>query len=116
MNLRRLAMNVLSLAGGGVVAQLCLIAVEVLIARRLGQESYGVFATVFAISMSVALLADLGTTWKLLEDGSRDRAAIPAVLGTTLVLKLVALAVALPVAAGVLLAAGYPPYVVQFFA
>ncbi len=115
MNLRRLALNAVSLAAGGVVAQVCFLSIEAVIARRLGEASYGAYGTVYAIALAIAVVADMGMNWKLIEDGSREPAAVPTVLGTTLVLKLVFCAAIYPLALLLLPLAGYDEGLVRFF-
>ena len=113
---RRIALNTVALVSGGVLAQICFVSIEVLIARILGQSSYGVFGTVFSLSMSIAVVADMGMTWKLIEDGSRNLRAIPELLGTTLVLKLLFCGVVYVAALLTLPAAGYGLEVTEVFA
>ncbi len=115
MNLRRLAVNAVSLAAGGVIAQVCFLTIEAVIARRLGEASYGAYGTVYAIALALAVVADMGMNWKLIEDGAREPAAVPSLLGTTLVLKLVFCAAIYPLALLLLPVAGYDAGLVAFF-
>ena len=45
---QRLARNAVALAVGGIVAQLAFTLLEILVARKLGAEAYGVFVTAYA--------------------------------------------------------------------
>jgi O-antigen/teichoic acid export membrane protein len=102
-----MAVNASAMAIAGVVAQICFTTIESIIARRLGQHAYGVYGSVYAISMSAAWLVDLGLAWKLIQDGSRRPAAIPSLLGTTIVLKAVFACILGPVMVLVLRTFGY---------
>jgi O-antigen/teichoic acid export membrane protein len=116
MNLRRLALNAASLAGGGIVAQLCFISIEALIARSLGQEGYGAYGTAYAIALAFVVAADAGMAWKVVESGSRDHTTIAPLFGTTAVLKLTFCLLIYPVSTGLLVLAGYDGMVVNFYA
>jgi O-antigen/teichoic acid export membrane protein len=105
--LRKLAVNASAMAVAGVIAQICFTTIESIIARRLGQHAYGVYGSVYALSMSTAWLVDLGMAWKLIQDGSRQPATIPSLLGTTMVLKAVFACVLGPVMALALGTFGY---------
>ena len=87
--LRYIAVNASAMAVAGVVAQICFTTIEAIIARQLGQHAYGVYGSVYAMSLAAAWLVEFGMAWKLVQDGSRAPAALPGLLGTTLVLKLV---------------------------
>ena len=113
--LRKLALNAGAMAVAGVVAQLCFTSVEAIIARRLGQHSYGVYGSVYALSMCAAWVVEFGMAWKLVQDGSRRPQAIPGILGTTLVLKVMLACVVAPLAFLVLQVIGYNPEVRQVF-
>lgn len=116
MNLRRLAVNAASLAGGGIVAQLCFISIEALIARSLGQEGYGAYGTAYAVAFAFVVAADAGMAWKVVESGSRNHASIAPLFGTTAVLKLLFCLLVYPVSTGILALAGYDAAVVDFYA
>ncbi len=116
MNLRRVALNAASLAGGGIVAQLCFVTIEALIARYLGQEGYGAYSTAYALSFAVVVIADAGMAWKVLESGSRDHGTIAPLFGTTAVLKIGFCVLIYPLSAGLLALAGYDSLVVNFYA
>lgn len=111
----RILRNTVALAAGGVLAQIAFLAVEGLIARRLGEAGYGVFSTVYAISLASLFLIDLGTTWKLIQDGARDESRLPQLLGTTLLLKLALFIVVYPATWGLLVLAGYDAVTIGFF-
>src|SRR5262245_3680101 len=112
MNLRRVALNAASLAGGGIVAQLCFLTIEALIARYLGQAGYGAYSTAYAISFAAVVIADAGMAWKVLESGARDHATIAPLFGTTAVLKLLFASLIYPVSLGLLALLGYDSTVV----
>lgn len=114
--LRRLAMNAASLAAGGLVAQGCLLVVEALIARRLGRHDYGIASSIIAVSMVSVYFFELGMAPKLVQDGSRDPQAIPTLLGTTIVLKLLLAALVYAVLLLALPRIGYEPTAVGYFA
>ncbi|MGH8249907.1 MAG: oligosaccharide flippase family protein [Steroidobacteraceae bacterium] len=84
---RRLLFNASSLAVGGLLAQACMVLVEAVIARRLGQVDYGVFSTAYAFGLIGMFVIEAGMGWKLIQDGSRDDRSMPSLLGTTLVLR-----------------------------
>jgi O-antigen/teichoic acid export membrane protein len=104
------------MAVAGVVAQLCFTAIEAMIARRLGQHAYGIYSNVYAISLAFTWVVDAGMAAKLVQDGSRDPAQIPRLLGTTLVLKAIFASVLGPVMFLVLRAAGYVAEGLDLFA
>ncbi|HEX7062210.1 MAG TPA: oligosaccharide flippase family protein [Woeseiaceae bacterium] len=81
---RRLAQNAMALTAGGIVAQLVFTLVEVLIARKLGAASYGVFVTAYAWSVLGSIAMGLGTGMWTVQEGSRDHARIPALFGASL--------------------------------
>ena len=82
--LQRLARNGAALAVGGVVAQLAFTLLEILIARELGAEAYGVFVTAYAVTVLAGFLMELGTAWWTIQEGSRDHDRIPMLLGSGL--------------------------------
>ena len=84
---RRLAKNSIALAIGGLVAQIAVILVEVVMARSLGAAAYGIFATTYAFTILAILLFDVGTTWWMIQEGSRRQEEIPSLLGNSLLLK-----------------------------
>jgi O-antigen/teichoic acid export membrane protein len=104
---RSLVLNAGFMAVAGVVAQICFTAIEAMIARRLGQHAYGIYGNVFAISQTTAWVVEAGMGWKIVQDGSRQPAEIPGLLGTTLALKAIFGAILGPVMFLVLQAAGY---------
>ena len=114
--LRRLAVNAASLAVGGIVAQLCFILVEVLIARRLGKADYGIVSTAQALALTVLYFFELGMSWKIIEDGSRNPATLPRLLGTTFVLKTALAGIVYAAMLFILPLAGYDDALVSFFA
>lgn len=113
---RRLALNAVALAAGGVIAQLCFLAVEALVARRLGRADYGVISTVYAISFTALYFVEFGMGNKLLQDGARDPRSIAYLLGTTFVLKLILAAFVYAVLLVALPAIGYGSQIVDYFA
>jgi O-antigen/teichoic acid export membrane protein len=113
--LHKLARNAGAMAVAGVVAQLCFTTIEAIIARRLGQHAYGVYGSVYAMSMSAAWLVELGMAWKLIQDGSRQPDTIPSLLGTTMVLKPVFACVVGPLIVLALRVAGYGPEITGLF-
>ncbi|MDB6042976.1 MAG: polysaccharide biosynthesis protein [Gammaproteobacteria bacterium] len=114
--LRKITVNAGALALGGVIAQVCLILVEALVARKLGGPDYGVFSTVQAIALTSLHCFEFGMGWKLIEDGSRDTRTIAPLLGTTLVLKFGLAALVYAAMLFGLPMAGYGTDVVSFFA
>ena len=114
--LRKIGVNAAALALGGVIAQSCLILVEAVVARRLGESDYGVFSTVQAIALTSLHFFEFGMGWKLIEDGSRDTRTIAPLLGTTLLLKCGLAGLVYAVVLVGLPLAGYETSVVSFFA
>ncbi len=112
---RKLAKNIVALAVGGLAAQAAFIFVEALLARRLGQEAYGMFSTVFVLSTTALLFIDLGMSWKQVQDGSRNPEKIPEQLGTTLVLKVIFFILSYPLLILALNALEYDAATVGFF-
>ncbi len=112
---RKLAKNIVALALGGLAAQAAFIFIEALLARRLGQESYGTFSTVFVLSTTALLFIDLGMSWKQVQDGSRYPEKIAEQLGTTLVLKAVFFIISYPLLILVLNALEYNTTTIGFF-
>ena len=78
---KRLAQNAMALVAGGIVAQLVFTLLEVLVARKLGAEAYGVFVTAYAWSLIGSVVMGLGTGMWTIQEGSRDHARIPTLLG-----------------------------------
>lgn len=113
---RRLALNAVALAAGGVIAQLCFLAVEALVARRLGRADYGVTSTVYAISFTALYFVEFGMGNKLVQDGARDPRCIPVLLGTTFALKLILAGLVYAVLLLALPALGYGAKIVDYFA
>ncbi len=89
---KRLAQNAMALVAGGIVAQLVFTLLEVLVARKLGAEAYGVFVTAYAWSLIGSVVMGLGTAMWTIQEGSRDHARIPTLLGSGLAVNLVAFA------------------------
>ena len=100
---------------GGLAAQAAFVLIEALIARRLGQSSYGTFSTVYAISMLAVCMIDLGMGWKLIQDGARRPKVVPTLLGTTLLIRCLVFLASYPVALGVLHGLRYDPVTIGFF-
>jgi O-antigen/teichoic acid export membrane protein len=101
---QRLALNALALAAGGIVAQLAFTLIEVLAARKLGVEAYGVFVTAYAWTGLGVILMELGTPLWTVQEGSRRHGRLPELLGSALAINLVTFLVlyaALAVAVGV---------------
>lgn len=86
---QRLAQNAIALVAGGIVAQLVFVLVEVLIARKLGAEAYGVFVTAYAWSVLASIAMGLGTAMWTVQEGSRDYGRIPNLLGSSLIVSTV---------------------------
>lgn len=113
--MQSISKNASALAVGGLVAQLAFVAIEVVIARQLGNETYGVFASVYMVVLTITLIVDLGLTWYSVDVGSKEPSAIPVLMGTTITLKLALFAVLYPL---LLLGAGHfelDPTAVSFF-
>lgn len=113
--LRRMATNAFALAVGGIVAQVVFVSIEVAIARHLGSTDYGLFSSVYAIALTSLFVIDMGTSWRLIESGSRNPASIAELLGTTVVLKFIGFLVLYPLVALGLSALGYDGRTVGFF-
>lgn len=113
--IRKLAKNAVALAFGGIAAQAAFVLIEALIARRLSQELYGVFSTVFVLVMLSVWVVDAGIGWKLVQDGSRRAAEIPRLLGTGLALRLMIFLTLYPLAVLAVAALGYGPGVTSLF-
>lgn len=113
--LGRIATNAAALAIAGLVAQLIFVSIEVAIARQLGQEDYGAFATVYVFAVTIWVSIDLGTSWRLIESGSRDPSTIAELLGTTAALKVIGLLLLWPVVAGGLVLLEYDSRIIVLF-
>jgi len=105
--LRRIATNAAALAVSGVLAQLVFVSIEIAIARQLGRDTYGVFATAYVIALTTWAFVDLGMSWRLIEAGSRNPRTIAEILGTTMALKVVVLLLIYPLIVGGLGFLGY---------
>src|SRR5690606_27107720 len=91
--LKRLARNAVALGIGGFSAQLAFTLLEVLIARRLGAEAYGVFVTAYAWTVLGAFLMEFGTPLWTIQEGSRDHRKLPELVGSGLTVNVVIFAV-----------------------
>jgi PST family polysaccharide transporter len=114
--LRKMTINAAALAVGGVIAQACLVAVEAIVARKLGGANYGVISTAQAIALTSLHFFEFGMGWKLIQDGARDPGTIAPLLGTTFILKLALAVIVYAVMLSALPVAGYDASVVAFFA
>jgi O-antigen/teichoic acid export membrane protein len=114
--LRKVALNAAWLALGGIIAQASFVAVEALIARKLGPSTYGVFGTVYSLSVGLMFLVEAGTNWYLIEIGSKRTQEIPWLLGTSLVLRVGLFVVWYPLILVLLGPLGYSTDIVHFFA
>jgi O-antigen/teichoic acid export membrane protein len=81
---QRLASNAFALGIGGAVAQVAFMVLEVIVARELGAESYGVFVTAYVWTVLGMYLMDFGTSLWSVQEGSRYRERIPDLLGSGL--------------------------------
>lgn len=81
---RKLARNAVSLALGGIVAQIAFTLLEVLIARKLGAEAYGIFVTAYAWTVLGAFFMEWGTPLWTIQEGSRNHARLPGLMGAGL--------------------------------
>ncbi len=81
---QRLAQNAIALVGSGIVAQLVFTLLEVLIARKLGANAYGIFATAYAWTVLGSTVMGHGTALWMVQEGSRGQSRIPALLGSSL--------------------------------
>lgn len=90
---RRLAQNAFALAAGGIVAQIAFVLLEVLVARGLGAEAYGIFVTAYAWTVLGSFLMDFGTPLWTIQEGSRHHDRLPELLGSGLTVNLVIFAV-----------------------
>lgn len=85
---QKLARNAVSLAVGGVIAQLAFTLLEILIARELGAEAYGVFVTAYAWTLLGTYLMELGTPQWMIQEGSRNNDRLATLMGSTLTINL----------------------------
>ena len=85
---KRLAHNGIALAAGGIVAQLAFTLLEILIARKLGADAYGVFVTAYAWTVLGAYLMEIGTPYWTIQEGSRSHDRLPELLGSGLTISL----------------------------
>jgi O-antigen/teichoic acid export membrane protein len=101
---QRLAHNAVALAAGGIIAQLAFTLLEILIARKLGAEAYGIFVTAYAWTVLGAFLMEFGTPLYTIQEGSRHHDRLPVLFGSALTVNLVVFAIlyALLVAAAAL--------------
>lgn len=113
--LRRIATNAAALAIAGLVAQLVFISIEITIARRLGEEAFGIFAAVYAMVIACLLLLDGGMKGWQIEAGSQHPDQISELWGTTLVMRLIGFVILYPLMVFVLPALGYDPSTIMFF-
>lgn len=86
---QRLARNGLALVAGGVVAQLTFAFLEILVARKLGAELYGVFVTAYSWTVLGTCLIEFGTSLWTVQQGSRRHVRLPLLLGAGLTVNLV---------------------------
>jgi O-antigen/teichoic acid export membrane protein len=91
--MQRLARNAVALAVGGIVAQLAFTLLEILVARKLGAEAYGVFVTAYAWTVLGSCLIEFGTSFWTVQEGSRNLSRLPALLGSALTVNLVMFAI-----------------------
>lgn len=114
--LRKVVLNAIWLALGGLVAQGCFVAIDALIARELGPQQYGIFGTVYSLSLGLVYLVEAGANSRLIEVGSKRAEEIPWLMGTAMGLRLILFILWYPVLVFALGAFGYSTDVVQFFA
>lgn len=114
--LHSLVTNAGALALGGIVAQGAFVALEALIARRVGTHAYGIYSSSYVLIMLMVHLMDMGMYWKLVQDGARDPATIKANLGTMMVARLGLFVLAYPLFLGVLWLVADAPEELAFFA
>ncbi len=81
---QRLAYNAIALVTGGIVAQLVFTLVEVLIARKLGADAYGIFVTAYAWTVLASTIMGHGMALWMVQEGSRNHDHLPALLGSSL--------------------------------
>jgi O-antigen/teichoic acid export membrane protein len=105
---RRILVNTAFRAIADLVSKVASIALYVVMARRLGDASFGVFTFAFSLVTLVTTLGDLGQDRVLTREVARDRERVHAYFGDTLALKLLLSVPALAVAIGGVLAAGAP--------
>lgn len=111
-----MASNAAALVLGGAAAQLAFITIEIVIARHFLSGDYGIFSTVQALALTGLIVLDFGMHWWAIESGSSKPSSIPVLLGTTVVLKLLAFVALWPIATLGLWAVGYDERTVSFFA
>lgn len=113
--IRQVARNMVSLILGGIVARFALYFIEIMLARKLGQESFGIFSTAFVFATTLLFAIDFGMNWKLVQEGSRASESIPVTLGTVLFTKSIFFLIAYPVLFWTFHALGYDHKSIYFF-
>ncbi len=86
---------------------------SVLVARSLGKEGYGEFSFIYVYLSFFEAIVQFGLNSVLTRELSRERADAPRVLGNALILRIILIGCALPVAWLVIGALGYPLTVKQ---
>lgn len=94
---QRLAHNGIALAAGGIAAQLAFTFLEILVARDLGAEAYGIFVTAYAWTVFVSYIIELGTPQWTIQEGSRRHNRLPELLGSGLTVTFALFVVLYPV-------------------
>ena len=107
--------NLACLIFGGVLARFAFYVVDVLLARRMGQEFFGIFSTALAFSTFLIFITDFGMKWKIVKDGSREPAIISELLGTVTLLKVGFFLICYPFMLSLLGVLGYNTLSIQFF-
>lgn len=106
--IHRLLRNGVVMAVGGLLAQAIFLAIEALLAREIGARDYGVFGAVYALTLLVVHLVDMGMNSKLIETGAREPASIPGTLGRMLPGKLALFLLVYPLVLAGLVLADFP--------
>lgn len=76
------------MAIGGVAAQLSFTVLEIFIARQLGRETFGIFATAYAWTLLAVFVIEMGTPFWIIQEGSRAKESLSKLLGSSLAVNL----------------------------
>ena len=101
---RRILVNTAFRAVADLVSKFASIALYIVMARRLGDASFGLFTFAFSLVTLVTTLGDLGQDSVLTREVARDRERVHGYFGDTLALKLLLSVPALAILLGALLA------------
>ena len=111
---RLLVRNVAHLAIGQVVTTALAVLLTAVIGRALEPAQLGIFYTVFAISAFVYVIVEWGQGTYLVREMARGRADEPELIGSALLVRMVAIVVSSMIAVAISLAMGYSGEIVWF--